>query len=152
MPPHFLRFPFFFNKMRQATLGRGAGVQVAAADVRKPRELRVEKSHVEDLPAPGLLSVQKRRENSHGRIHPAGHVRDGNGIAHRPARGFAAAADDPCFGVTEDVVAGHSRLGAGDAEAGDATIDAPSICRTKSSAMTRYGFTGPKAGMPGYDI
>src|SRR5215470_6783289 len=62
------------------TLWRNASVQIAAANVRKPGQLRIEERHVDDLAMPRFFSGKQRRENSHGSVRSARHVRDGNGV------------------------------------------------------------------------
>src|SRR6185369_12222989 len=59
----------------------------------------------------------------HSRVYAAGHIRDGNRIAHRTAIRLASKAHQSGLRLRENVVAGASSFWSREAVSGDAAID-----------------------------
>ncbi len=104
-------------------------IEVSAAYIDEPRQLRVKQRQIEELAFPHTFAHEKRGKNAHRRVDAAAHVGNRDGIPHGFVSRLAGDAHDARFALRENVVSGQPGLRTGPSVAADRAIDQARICR-----------------------
>src|SRR6266404_1582529 len=123
-------------------LRRHTRIQIAAADVCQPRQLRIKQRHIQIITLPTAFACEKRSQDPHRGVHSCGHISDGDRKSQWVASRLTSKTHHPCFGLSENVVTWLFRFGTSepisrDTAVNESWISRPQRFRIKPAALQR---------------
>src|SRR5215469_3795516 len=129
------------TRMRIApTARRNACIQIVAANIGEPGQLRIEQGHIEEITVTSVLASVEGRQYAHRRIHARRDIRNGNRKAHRASVGLTGETHHSGLSLREDVVTRLPRLGPGEAVPRNRAINQARMFRTQSLRINAAPF------------